>query len=505
MYERLIQIMASAGRPKVLLVGDFMVDNYLLGDVDRISPEAPVMVMKVRERQEQPGGAGSVAMDLATLDAETVCLGVVGDDDTGRRLQKMLCDTGKINAGRLVSMAGRPTTFKQRIVGLAQQRHQQQLMRIDEEESGPVSLEVQEQLLTEYKAMLDWCDVVCLEDYNKGVMANDFSREMIELAGAHGKKVIIDPASINDYSRYTGAWLVKPNRREMGRATGIEMKTEGDWLEACRILSHECEIENLVVTLDKLGAFLYQRETDKGEIISTRPRSVYDVTGAGDMVLAMLGLVIGGQYGELGPPTLQEVVALANVAGGLEVERFGCVGISREEIMAELSRERQMKSGKLRSLDALLKDVSWHKQQKQTIVFTNGCFDILHPGHINLLTFAKEQGEVLILAINSDNSVRRLKGESRPILKEQDRAALVSALEAVDYVVIFDEDTPQHLIEKITPDVLIKGSDWAGNVVGQEWVEQHGGKVVLMPLMKGRSTTNIINEVIERYADSKLI
>jgi len=499
MYERLSDIIKAVGRPKVLLVGDFMLDNYVYGNIDRISPEAPVMVLNVEERQEQPGGAGSVAMDLAVMDAEVACLGIVGDDVGGERLRQMLTDTGRINVDGLLPVENRPTTLKQRIIGLAQHRHRQQLMRIDEEDSTPINPQIQKQLHTHLEKLIQWCDVVCLEDYNKGVLCDDFCRLVIELAAQAGKKTIVDPAAVDTYHRYDGVWLIKPNRRELALATGLEIDGQESYKLAAGKLAHNHNLTNIVVTLDKQGAYLYQREKDTGDLIPTRPRSVYDVTGAGDVVLAVLGLLTGGQYKNIDPPSVSEMVCLANVAGGLEVERFGCVGLSRQELLDELALQRRGKTGKLRNLDGLLHDLQWHRQQKLKIVFTNGCFDILHPGHINLLSFAKEQGDILIVAINSDSSVRALKGESRPILKQQDRAALLSALEAVDYVIFFDELEPLHLIQKIVPDVLVKGSDWTGAVVGQEWVESHGGKIVLMPLVKGRSTTNIINQVIESY------
>jgi len=509
MYERLLKLLNDVGSPRVLLVGDFMLDNYLYGNTDRISPEAPVVVMNVVQREERAGGAGSVAVDMACLGVEVACLGIVGQDSNGQRLRQILEDMGGIRVDGLPAVEERPTTSKQRIIGLAQHRHRQQLMRIDEENNTAISMETMDDLKAKLEPLLDWCQVVCLEDYNKGVLCDSFCREIIVRAKEKKKRVIIDPASISDYSRYEGAWLIKPNRREISRATGIQIEGESTWREAASELCRKFNIDNVVITLDKQGAYLYQnnkfaentekKDGDTGELIPTRERSVYDVTGAGDMVLSVLGLLIGGEYKKVESPSLREAVALANVAGGLEVERFGSVGISREEIALELARERRGKTGKFRSLEALLQELQWHRQQKMKIVFTNGCFDILHPGHIHLLSFAKEQGDILIVAINSDESVRKLKGPQRPIIKQQDRAALLSALESVDYVLIFDEPDPGGLIEKITPDVLIKGSDWTGQVVGQDWVEEHGGKVVLMPLVEGRSTTDIIERVIEKH------
>ena len=509
MYERLLNLLEAAGSPKVLLAGDFMLDHYVYGNTDRISPEAPVVIINVTQRHWQPGGAGSVAVDLATLGVQVSCLGVVGGDNNGQKLRSMLEGLDQVNTDGLITVDDRPTTAKQRIIGLAQQRHRQQLMRIDEENISTITETTEAQLRQSFDQLLRWCDVVCLEDYNKGVLSSGFCQHIITQSQAAGKRVIIDPAAVNDYHRYDGAWLVKPNRPELSRATGITTDSNQELLaRAARRLAAAHNINNIVVTLDKQGAFLYQRagaddDQNTGEMIPTRPRNVYDVTGAGDMVLAMLALLAGGQYQNTEKPTLSEMVCLANVAGGLEVERFGSIGISRDEITAELNRARRGYSGKLklRSPEALLQELHWLRQQKLKIVFTNGCFDILHPGHIHLLSFAKQQGDVLIVAINSDDSVRALKGESRPILAEQERATLLSALEAVDYVIVFDEPDPGDLIKKINPEVLVKGSDWTGQVVGQDWVEKHGGRVVLMPLSKGFSTTNIIEQVIKQNAE----
>jgi D-beta-D-heptose 7-phosphate kinase / D-beta-D-heptose 1-phosphate adenosyltransferase len=498
MYERLLNILNHVGSPRVLLVGDFMLDRYLYGNMERISPEAPVPVLNVTSREERPGGAGSVATDLAMLGARVWCVGAAGDDANAQRLRNQLSALEGVDVGGLLSVRGRPTTCKERVIGLAQHRHQQQLMRLDEENAGPIPPAAQNTLIETIEKLIPQCDVVCIEDYNKGVLSGGFSEIVIEQARRADKKVIVDPASIGDYSRYRGSWMIKPNRRELGLATGTDVNGQESWRWAAQTIAAQHDIDHVVVTLDKQGAYLYTRRTGTGELIPTRPRNVYDVTGAGDMVLAMLGLLIGSEYKQAEQPTLQDVVCLANIAGGLEVERFGSVGVTRHEILAELAQQRRFQSGKVRTADELAQELDWHRQRKLKIVFTNGCFDILHPGHIQLLSFAKSQGDILVVGLNSDDSVRGLKGPTRPILKQQHRAELLSALEAVDYIVIFDTPDPLWLIQKITPDVLVKGSDWQGAVVGQDWVQEHGGTVALMPLQPGHSTTNIIAEVLER-------
>ncbi len=497
MEDRLITLLGEAGKARVLLVGDFMLDRYVYGNTDRISPEAPVLVLNVAERHERPGGAGSVAVDLAALGAEVACLGAVGDDDAGATLKNLLAQLPGCDTNALLALPNRCTTTKERIVGLAQHRHPQQLMRIDEENSQPIDPNVMKTLTNHLQNALDWCDIVCVEDYNKGLLDAGFCQHVIAAAHNAGKRVVVDPALIPDYARYAGAYLVKPNRRELGFATGITINSdEHTWRKAAARLTDTCNIENVVLTLDKEGSFWYQKG-HAGQVIATRPRNVYDVTGAGDMVLAVLAVFAGADYGQTEPATLDEVVRLANVAGGLEVERFGAAGISRDEMTAELHRTHTGEASKMRSLQNLLRDVAWHRRHDRKIVFTNGCFDLLHPGHVNLLSFAKKQADVLIVAINSDRSVHALKGPTRPILRQQERAALIAALAAVDYVIIFDEQTPEHIIRQVNPDILVKGSDWVGAVVGQEWVEAHGGQVRLMPLKAGFSTTNIIEKVIE--------
>ena len=496
MFERLLNIVNAVDSPRVLVLGDYMLDSYIFGNTDRISPEAPVMVLNVTDRQRRPGGAGSVAVDLNALNSKVICCGLVGQDPAGEQLLKSLNDLDHVDTSGMIVDSQRPTTTKQRVIGLAQHRHQQQLMRIDEEDTQAVSDAVGQQILESLKNRLPECDVVCLQDYNKGLFCDSLGREVIALAGQAGKKVIVDPAAINDYSRYEGAWLVKPNRREITLATGIEAESENAWQKGCEHLCDLFRFENIVLTLDKQGAYLYSNRDKSGDHIPTRPRDVYDVTGAGDMMLATLGLLVGGTCEGLDPPTLNETVSLANIAGGLEVEQYGSIGISREEISADLILQGKIQTGKLRSLEALLNELPWHRRHDRKVAFTNGCFDILHSGHIELLKFARQQAGILVVAINSDASVKANKGPDRPINDQADRAILLGALEVVDYVVIFDEETPINLIKAISPDILIKGTDWVGNVVGQEWVEAHGGRVALMKLKEGRSTTGTIEKIL---------
>jgi D-beta-D-heptose 7-phosphate kinase/D-beta-D-heptose 1-phosphate adenosyltransferase len=313
---------------------------------------------------------------------------------------------------------------------------------------------------------------------------------LIKAAGRRSLPVLVDPAGITDYRRYTGATMVTPNRHETERLTGLPLRNVGAVREAASQIHDACHSEYVCVTLDAEGAALIGPD-GLFEHVTTKTRDVYDVTGAGDEVLAALavGIAAGGE--------MLEAVALANVAGGLEVEKFGCVPISREEMIGEILREHHKSLGKVRTLKQLLPELTRRRTCRETIAFTNGCFDIIHAGHVANFGFCKQQAEVLVVGLNSDASARRQsKGADRPIVKQEDRAAVLAGLADVDYVVMFDEDTPETLIEAIRPEILVKGQDWQGKtIVGREVVEQHGGKVLLAPLVEGRSTTAIIDRI----------
>jgi D-beta-D-heptose 7-phosphate kinase/D-beta-D-heptose 1-phosphate adenosyltransferase len=487
MYEELLKTVTNFGSPRILLAGDFMLDVYIYGDALRISPEAPVPVLKVKSTKCSCGGAGSVAADLTALGAKTICVGLVGDDENGMKMKELL-NNANVDISGLITSADRVTTTKQRLIGLAQHRHPQQLIRIDDEHSDELPVELAKQVEQLYHKNLEQCDVVCLQDYNKGIFSGDFCSKLIEAAAQAGKKVLVDPAFINDYDRYRGATCITPNRKEASAAAGFEINNADDAARAAEILSKKFDINTIVITLDKEGAYLHTKDFSK--LISTIPRNVYDVTGAGDMVLAMLvtALAAGCDY--------QTAVHLANIAGGLEVEKFGAVPVSIDEIVNEIVSVHRGKSGKIRPLDSLINELQWHRRQNEKVVFTNGCFDVLHRGHIEYLKFCKTQGDVVVLGLNSDRSVKQIKGPDRPINNQHDRAAVLAALETVDYIVTFDEPDPLKIIEQVKPDILIKGKDWQHKgVVGREFVEANGGKVILAPLVEGKSSTATIEKM----------
>jgi D-beta-D-heptose 7-phosphate kinase/D-beta-D-heptose 1-phosphate adenosyltransferase len=489
MYENLLSAVTKLGSPRVLLVGDFMLDVYTYGDAERISPEAPVPVLKVdvTKTDYRCGGAGLVAANLCALGGVPMCVGVMGSDVNGKKLKELLTARGADISG-IITAPDRPTTTKQRLIGLAQHRHQQQLFRMDYESAEPLAEKQCAKLLDKFENKLKQADVVCLQDYNKGVIADSFCKKAIHLATKAHKKVMIDPSPTSDYSKYAGATLITPNRQETRLEVGFEVKTVDNAAHAARQLMQKLKLEAVVITLDKEGAYL-KSPVFEGHI-PTRPRNVYDVTGAGDTVLATLALMLaaGCDY--------KTAVQLSNITGGIKVEKFGGATVTVDEVITEIAYLNRGSAGKVRSVDSLLAELAWRRKRNQTVVFTNGCFDVLHRGHIEFLNFCKHQGNVVVVGLNSDKSVKTIKGPGRPIHNQRDRAAVLAALETVDYITIFDESNPLNLIKKLRPDVLVKGRDWEKKgVIGADFVKSYGGKMVLAPLVKGVSSTSVIEKV----------
>jgi D-beta-D-heptose 7-phosphate kinase/D-beta-D-heptose 1-phosphate adenosyltransferase len=488
MYERLLKTIGSLGSPRIVVVGDFALDVYVYGDAVRISPEAPVPVLKVSQTEYRCGAAALVAADVAALGATPVCVGVVGQDGHGEILREKLTACGADTSG-LYEVAGRPTTTKQRLIGLARHKHKQQLLRIDQEATEPLPLAITDQVLQSYEQCLAKADVVCLQDSGQGLLSPTICRRMIELAREAGRRVLVDPTLGRDYSQYRGATLLTPNREEAAAAVGFTIETPSDAARAARQLLDDLSLEAVVITLDREGACLATRDTS--ELVPARARNVYDVTGAGDVILATLAASLAADSDYL------TAVHLANIAGGIEVEKFGAVTVTTSEIEHEIAAQYGAKNTKLRTHDALLEELQWRRSRGQTIVFTNGCFDVIHRGHIDYLRFCRTQGDVVVVGLNSDSSVRALKGPERPINNQHDRAAVLSGLETVDLITIFDDASVLGLVQQVRPDVLVKGGDWGGKqgVVGWEFVESYGGKVVLAPLVEGKSSTSTIEKM----------
>ncbi|NIA08115.1 MAG: adenylyltransferase/cytidyltransferase family protein, partial [Actinobacteria bacterium] len=397
-HEKLMKTIENLSSPTILLIGDFLLDRYIWGDIERISPEAPVPVMRVLRRESRPGGAASVAANIQALGARVICLGVLGDDDPGTELCRQLSLTGA-NVDNLFTLPGRPTTVKERFIGLAQHRHGQQLLRVDSEDVSRLPPAIQDQILAGIKELLPKADAVCLEDYGKGMLTAEVSRLAIDLAGKAGKPILVDPARTADFSKYSGADLITPNRFEAGLATGLSVSDQVSLSQAAEKILAEGEFGAVVITLDKEGAYL-ARKGQEPRMIPTRPREVYDVTGAGDVVLAALavGVASGAE--------LTEAISLANLAGGLAVQKTGAAIISRQDIMADLLASRAGYTGKICTVEQMVQELKPFRQNGRTIVFTNGCFDVLHMGHVSLLAQARSKGDVLIVGLNSDESIR---------------------------------------------------------------------------------------------------
>jgi D-beta-D-heptose 7-phosphate kinase/D-beta-D-heptose 1-phosphate adenosyltransferase len=491
MSTDLIPIVQQARGRRVLLVGDLILDRYIYGDTERISPEAPVPVLRVVETSDAVGGSGNVAACLEALGVETVACGVAGDDEAGRRLCALL-QSLNVDVAGVLAVSDRPTTTKTRLVGLAQHRHRQQLLRVDEESTAGLSAADHARVRDRALASVAGVDAICIEDYEKGMITADLVAALVAAAGDKGIPVLVDPGRITDYAKYRGATLLTPNRNELALAIGETPQTIADTAARAENLRESIDARAICVTLDRDGAVLVMAGRE-WEHIPTRPRSVYDNTGAGDAVLAMLAaaLVGGGE--------MADAVRLANIAGGLEVEKFGCVPVSSDEVLAELRLEDAQRAGKLRDPRELANELKLRRDRGETVVFTNGCFDILHAGHVDFLERCRREGSLLVVGINSDASVRaQAKGSGRPIVDAANRARVLGGLACVDYVVVFDEPDPAKILEVVRPDVLIKGQDWAERgVVGREFVEANGGKVVLLPLIEGLSTTGIVNKILE--------
>lgn len=479
-------VRACAGK-KVLLVGDLILDRYIYGDAERISPEAPVPVIRVVERREAVGGSANVAACLRALSCEVVCCGAVGGDRHGATLRKLLLEIQVSPAG-LLELTDRPTTTKTRVVGLAQHRHRQQLMRVDEEDTSPIPHDAVDQLIDYCRKQAAQCHVVCIEDYDKGLINSESAQAVITAARKAGVPVLVDPARLKNYERYAGSSTITPNRDELAIVSGQATGTIEAVSRAAAAVIDRYGIDRAVATVDREGCVVVEK-SKPARHLPTVPRTVYDNTGAGDAVLAMLAAATAAGA------DIESAARLANVAGGLEVEKFGCVPISADEILAELRLADRLHNGKLTRLDELLGELQLRRDRGETVAFTNGCFDILHAGHVDFLRRSRNEASLLVVGLNSDASVRAQgKGGNRPVNKFEHRAAVLSALEFVDYVVGFEEPTPEELIRRVRPDVLIKGADWATRgVIGRQIVESLGGRVVLLPLVEGLSTSAIID------------
>ena len=463
---------------RVLVVGDVMLDRYIWGDVERISPEAPVPVVRLAHRSEQPGGAANVAMNIAGLGAQVTLAGFAGQDEERTALEACLHKAGV--TAQLTLFAGCPTTSKLRILG-----GQQQILRLDVEQTKGYPQQAYDALLAGIRSALPGVRAVVLSDYAKGVLSEEVCRAVIEQARALGIPVLVDPKH-RDFSRYRGATTICPNLHELSVATGIAPKETEPLLAAAAAMLPALALDYLIVTLSEKGIAVVR--PGGTQTFPAVARQVFDVSGAGDTVVATLALSLAS-----GLP-IEAAVPLANIAAGIVVSKIGTVPITRDELITSLMPEIELQaSEKLLELSRLQTRVHAWRSRGERIVFTNGCFDLLHVGHITLMEDARRQGDRLIVAINSDASVSGLKGPTRPVVSERDRGRVLAALAAVDAVIVFSEPTPLALIDALKPDVIVKGGDYVEDtVVGAKEVRSWGGVVKIVPTVEGFSTSKLI-------------
>lgn len=470
--------MSELKKPRVLVIGDLMIDHYLWGKTDRISPEAPVQVIDVQKETSVLGGAGNVVNNLVSLGADVTVMSVVGEDDISKELISMLDDIEVKHY--LICDENRKTTKKSRIIASAQQ-----IVRYDHETKEDISKEAEAILNVKVLSAIHEYDVVLVSDYGKGVITDSMMGKIIFSANGANVKVLVDPKGEN-YSKYIGSYLLTPNKKEASLATGIDIVDDDSLKLALKKLHNTACLQVPMITLSEDGIAII----DKNNEVVKKPtvaREVFDVTGAGDTVLASLGYCLAKDM------DIVEALEFANLAAGVVVGKIGSATATIEEIEEyKSSLHKSSIESHIKTFEDIEKTVARLKKQNKRIVFTNGCFDILHRGHVQYLDKAKSFGDVLILGLNSDESVRELKGPSRPINNEDDRAYILAALESVDYVVKFTEDTPYNLIQIVQPDTLVKGGDYEGKeVVGSDIA----GEVKLVQFVDGRSTTKTIEKI----------
>jgi D-beta-D-heptose 7-phosphate kinase/D-beta-D-heptose 1-phosphate adenosyltransferase len=483
--RELRQALAQLGNPRLLVLGDLMLDGYTHGLVERISPEFPVPILQVERREVRPGGAAGVAVLAHALGAEVSLAGIVGEDWEGQQLRHLLTEVG-IEQTAVFCDGERQTTTKERVLAWTNDGRVQPLLRVDNEQRRPLRPILEGQMIRIIRKQLRECDALLISDYAKGVCSPGILERVRELAAWHGIPVLIDPAYGTDYRHYCGASLLTPNRREAERAAGQPIRSDADAVAVGQQLGRDCQAGAVMVKLGGDGLALVE-EGRGGRAWPAWTQAVRDVTGAGDMVLAMAGLC---RASELSWP---ETSQLANVAAGLQVQRQGVETVSRAEVEAELLAGQPLRGNKVVTHVELMALATVYRRENRRLVLTNGCFDLLHAGHVRCLEEAARLGDVLVVAVNDDASIRRLKGPTRPVIGQEQRVELVAALSCVDHVLLFDEDTPHTLLRQLRPDVLVKGGTYdAAGVIGREVVEAYGGRVCVTGKAEGVSTTQIL-------------
>lgn len=463
--------------PKILVFGDLMLDHYLWGSCERISPEAPVQVVDVAKETTLLGGAGNVINNLVTLGAKVSVGSVIGDDENGKELLNMLRRID-VDTSNIFTLKNRKTSKKSRIIASSQQ-----VLRYDKESKEQILDEEADKILNSVNSTICTYDAVVLSDYGKGVLSGYFCQKLIELCKKNSIKVFIDPKGSN-YSKYKGAYLLTPNKKEAMLATGVDIKDKESLKKALLKLKDICDLDISMITLSEDGIATYDNEL---KLFPTVAKEVFDVTGAGDTVIASIAFAFSANR------SISEAAGFANLAAGVVVGKIGSATVTLDEIEEyEAALHKSTSDAHIKSFEEIKIVVERYRKNGKKVVFTNGCFDILHVGHVKYLQEAKSFGDILIVGLNSDASVSRLKGPTRPVNIAQDRAYLLAALEAVDFVVPFEDDTPYELIKMIQPDTLVKGGDYKGkDVVGTEFANE----LKLVDFVEGKSTTKTIKKI----------
>jgi D-beta-D-heptose 7-phosphate kinase/D-beta-D-heptose 1-phosphate adenosyltransferase len=479
----LISTIDSLGSPRVAVIGDLVLDHYVFGNVSRISPEAPIPVLHVTREEDRLGGAANVAANVISMGGIAALVGALGRDEPGDRFERLTSEAPGLELS--AALVARPTILKTRMVS-----QNQQMLRVDRETAGALADTELVDVVQRAEAALAGARGVVISDYGKGVITPAGAQAIIAAARKAGLPVIVDPKG-RDYSRYRGATAVTPNRAEAEAATGVDCSTLEGVEAAGRKLVGELGLQAAVITLSAQGVAVIPAQGPMAHF-PAQARSVYDVTGAGDTFIAAFTLCAAAGR------DFNTAARVANYAAALKVARFGAVAVTREELRRAVisAHEGFDHAGKVVTHDELADALATHRKRGEKIVFTNGCFDLLHQGHVTYLNFCRGQGDVVVVGLNSDASVRRLKGPTRPVNESDSRARVLAALSDVDYVTVFEQDTPEELIGKVAPDVLVKGEDWAGKeVAGAKFVEQRGGKIVFAPFVQGKSTTLLIERM----------
>jgi D-beta-D-heptose 7-phosphate kinase/D-beta-D-heptose 1-phosphate adenosyltransferase len=467
----------------ILVIGDLMIDEYVWGEVDRISPEAPVQVVSVLRDSVTLGGAGNVVNNLVALGAQVTVAGVLGAGANADLLMKMFRELGVDTAG-VTQDPTRPTTKKTRIIG-----GHQHVLRIDRETKQEISEEQVKTLVRFAKDRIGAFDLILVSDYGKGLLSETLLRQIIDVANQNKKRIIVDPKGLN-FRKYAGATAITPNKKEASLAAGIEIVDDASLEAAGEKLLRGIPVQMVLMTCGKEDMVLFEQGKEPYRIMIGEARQVFDVSGAGDTVVSVLGLGLASGC------SFRQAAALANVAAGIVVEKVGTATVSRKELQSALEPSIEALATKQKTLSDLILIIDGLRAGSKTIVMTNGCFDLLHVGHIKLLSASKKMGDVLIVAIDDDESVRALKGKDRPIIAAQERIRIISALDCVDYVTLFSTRELGDLIEALRPDVLTKGSNYTNEtVLGREIVEKFGGRVALIPMTEAVSSTGVINQI----------